>query len=160
MSDVRIVRMGRASDARARDASGRLDVGRARERARGVSRDAREDGGDERGVRGMSESSGVRASGAVKAASEETDADAVRVAERLRGVRRKILVLSGEGWGGEEHVRGAVGVRVGESRGRDVGLLDVDICGPSVPLMCGEVGAEVHKKDPVGLRCTWRRIWG
>ena len=53
----------RVRRARARDASGRLDVGRARERARGVSRDAREDGGDERGVRGMSESSGVRVGG-------------------------------------------------------------------------------------------------
>ena len=86
------------------------------------------------------------ASGAMQKASEETDADAVRVAARLRGVRRKILVLSGKGGVGKSTFAAQLAFGLA-SRGRDVGLLDVDICGPSVPLMCGEVGAEVHKSN-------------
>ena len=86
------------------------------------------------------------ASGAAKKAGEETDADAMRVAERLRGVRRKILVLSGKGGVGKSTFAAQLAFGLA-ARGRDVGLLDVDICGPSVPLMCGEVGSEVHKSN-------------
>lgn len=86
------------------------------------------------------------ASGAAKKASEEGDVDALRVAERLREVKRKILVLSGKGGVGKSTF--AAQLAFGLARdGRDVGLLDVDICGPSVPLMLGEVGSEVHKSN-------------
>ena len=32
-------------------------------------------------------------------------------------------------------------------RGMDVGLLDVDICGPSVPVLFGKEGHEVHRSN-------------
>ena len=88
----------------------------------------------------------VCASGAGKRAGDETDADAARVAERLRGVRRKILVLSGKGGVGKSTFAAQLAFGLAAA-GREVGLVDVDICGPSMPLMCGEVGAEVHKSN-------------
>ena len=33
------------------------------------------------------------------------------------------------------------------ARGMDVGLLDVDICGPSAPVLFGKEGHEVHRSN-------------
>jgi Mrp family chromosome partitioning ATPase len=85
-------------------------------------------------------------SGAAAKDAQKTDADAVAIAERLRGVKRKILVLSGKGGVGKSTFAAQLAFGLA-SRGKEVGLLDIDICGPSVPLMCGEVGAEVHKSN-------------
>ncbi len=58
----------------------------------------------------------------------------------LRSVKHKILVLSGKGGVGKSTV--AVNLAAGLAReGRTVGLLDVDIHGPSVPKMLG-MGAQ------------------
>ena len=86
------------------------------------------------------------ASGEAAKAREGTDADATRVAERLRGVRRKILVLSGKGGVGKSTFAAQLAFGLA-GRGKEVGLLDVDICGPSVPTMCGDAEAEVHKSN-------------
>ena len=32
-------------------------------------------------------------------------------------------------------------------QGKEVGLLDIDICGPSAPLMLGQEGQDVHKSN-------------
>ena len=140
--------MGRASDARAR-----RERARFRARMADVPANAPEAcPGTRAKTAGTSEACAgcpnraACASGAMKTASEETDADAVRVAERLRGVRRKIVVLSGKGGVGKSTFAAQLAFGLA-SRGRDGGLLDGDICGPSVPLMCGEVGAEVHKSN-------------
>ena len=85
-------------------------------------------------------------SGAAAAAAGAADADAVAIARRLRDVRHKILVLSGKGGVGKSTFAAQVAFGLA-SRGKDVGLLDIDICGPSAPLMCGGVGAEVHKSN-------------
>jgi len=50
------------------------------------------------------------------------------------------------------------------SREYFVGLLDVDICGPSVPYMCGVEGEEVHQSVTGWYffsfsMLTWTPLW-
>ena len=66
------------------------------------------------------------------------------VEDRMSGVRNKILVLSGKGGVGKSTVSCQMAYELA-SRGFQVGLLDVDICGPSVPRMFGLIGQEVHQ---------------
>jgi len=66
------------------------------------------------------------------------------VAERLSNVKRKILVLSGKGGVGKSTVSAQLSFGFA-AREMDTGLLDVDICGPSVPRMLGGMGQDVHQ---------------
>jgi Mrp family chromosome partitioning ATPase len=67
------------------------------------------------------------------------------VANRLKDVKHKILVLSGKGGVGKSTV--SAQLTFGLARGTDdhVGLLDVDICGPSIPRMLGVSGRDIHQ---------------
>lgn len=60
------------------------------------------------------------------------------IADKLSAVKHKILVLSGKGGVGKSTVATQLAVLL--SQKYEVGLLDVDICGPSVPTMLGMVG--------------------
>ncbi|RKP09190.1 cytosolic Fe-S cluster assembly factor NUBP2 [Thamnocephalis sphaerospora] len=67
-----------------------------------------------------------------------------KVAERLASVENVLLVLSGKGGVGKS----TVSVRLARSLvrlGYRVGVLDVDLCGPSVPLLLGVSGRQVHQ---------------
>ncbi len=86
--------------------------------------------------------------------SEEDRADRQKLAGRLCRIRHKILVLSGKGGVGKSTV--AVNLAVSLMlAGKRVGLLDIDIHGPSVPKMLGledsAVQAEFGDLIPVEL---------
>jgi Mrp family chromosome partitioning ATPase len=69
-----------------------------------------------------------------------------RVTERLASVKNVILVLSGKGGVGKS----TVSVRLAQTLvrlGYRVGILDVDLCGPSIPLMLGVTGQQVHQSS-------------
>lgn len=66
------------------------------------------------------------------------------VKSRLANVKRKILVLSGKGGVGKSTVSAQLSFGFA-ARSMDVGLLDVDICGPSVPRMLGLLGEDIHQ---------------
>ena len=68
------------------------------------------------------------------------------VRESLRDVKRVVLVLSGKGGVGKSTVSCQLALALA-ARGASVGLLDVDICGPSVPRMLGLGGRGVHKSS-------------
>jgi len=72
------------------------------------------------------------------------DPDIAVIAERMANVKRKILVLSGKGGVGKSTFSTQLSWFLA---GLDlqVGLLDVDICGPSVPKMTGQEGMEVRQ---------------
>jgi len=75
------------------------------------------------------------------------------VAARLSGVRAVVLVLSGKGGVGKSTVSSQLAHTLA-GRGRAVGLLDVDICGPSVPRMTGLTAARVHAAG-----AGWSPVW-
>ena len=77
-----------------------------------------------------------------KGREEDPDLEVIR--QRLIGVRRKVLVLSGKGGVGKSTVSAQLAFALA-ARGLRVGLLDVDICGPSIPHMLGLRGQTVHQ---------------
>ncbi|EJK76090.1 hypothetical protein THAOC_02166 [Thalassiosira oceanica] len=62
----------------------------------------------------------------------------------LSDVSHVVLVLSGKGGVGKSTVSTQIAQSL-SSRGYSVGLLDVDICGPSIPRMAGVIGQTVHQ---------------
>lgn len=83
----------------------------------------------------------------------EPDADQ-QLKNRLQKIKRKIIVMSGKGGVGKSTV--AVNLAMSAMlTGQRVGLLDVDLHGPSVPLMLGLVGQRLesgeHGMLPVSL---------
>lgn len=66
--------------------------------------------------------------------------------ERLQRIRHKILVMSGKGGVGKSTVAANLAISLSLS-GKRVGLLDVDIHGPSIPKMLHLDTANVHMQD-------------
>jgi len=62
----------------------------------------------------------------------------------MAAVKHKILVLSGKGGVGKSTFSAQLAFALA-AQGKEVGLLDIDICGPSVPKMLGLEGQEVHQ---------------
>lgn len=86
--------------------------------------------------------------------SEEDLEDERKLSRRLSRIRRKIVVLSGKGGVGKSTVAVNMAVALMQS-GKRVGILDVDIHGPSVPTMLGLEGQTVQGTEgellPVSL---------
>ena len=66
------------------------------------------------------------------------------IREKMSKIKHKILVLSGKGGVGKSTVSSQLALLLA-SQGLDVGLLDLDICGPSIPRMMGLEGHDVHQ---------------
>ncbi|PRP88979.1 hypothetical protein PROFUN_02257 [Planoprotostelium fungivorum] len=64
----------------------------------------------------------------------------------MEGVKHKILVLSGKGGVGKSTVSCQLALAL-VLQGKKVGLLDVDLCGPSVPRIVGLQGRDVKKSN-------------
>ena len=68
------------------------------------------------------------------------------ITERMAQIKHKIFILSGKGGVGKSTVSAQL-AHILSARGFDVGLLDVDICGPSIPRMMGLENREVHSSN-------------
>jgi len=79
-------------------------------------------------------------------AGRQVDPAMEEVRERMKEVKHKILVLSGKGGVGKSTVSSQLAWSLG-LMGYQVGILDVDICGPSVPRMLGVEAHEVRKSN-------------
>jgi hypothetical protein len=64
--------------------------------------------------------------------------------DRMLLVKHKLLVLSGKGGVGKSTCAAQLAYTIAQ-QGYQVGLLDIDICGPSIPHMLGLIGHEVHQ---------------
>lgn len=73
-------------------------------------------------------------------------ADLVQIAERMQTVKHKILVLSGKGGVGKSTFASQLSFALA-GKDKQVGLLDIDICGPSIPKMLGLEGQEIHQSN-------------
>lgn len=71
----------------------------------------------------------------------DPDLDVIR--ERMSHIRFKILVLSGKGGVGKSTMTKELGFAIG-AKGLRVGLVDTDICGPSLPRLTGVREEEIH----------------
>jgi Mrp family chromosome partitioning ATPase len=78
-------------------------------------------------------------------AGRKVDPALAEVAERMKLIKHTILVLSGKGGVGKSTTAAQLAFSLAAREGAKVGLLDIDICGPSVPLMLGLVGHEVKQ---------------
>merc|ERR1712130_52710 len=74
------------------------------------------------------------------------DPDISKVKERMQNVKHKILVLSGKGGVGKSTFSTQLSRALAFSE-QEVGLLDIDICGPSIPKMAGAEGQQVHMSN-------------
>lgn len=87
------------------------------------------------------------------AAKQQVDIDAEQVNDRMALIKNKILVLSGKGGVGKSTVSAQLAFSL-SLKGFQVGLLDIDICGPSIPRMLGLSGQEVHQSS-----CGWSPVY-
>lgn len=73
-------------------------------------------------------------------------ADIPAIAERFSEIKHTVLVLSGKGGVGKSTTSSQLAFALA-ARDYQVGLLDVDICGPSIPHMLGLDGEEIHQSN-------------
>ncbi|KAI8873858.1 nucleotide-binding protein 1 [Ramicandelaber brevisporus] len=88
------------------------------------------------------------------------DPDLPVIAERLSNVKHKILVLSGKGGVGKSTFTAQLAFALGHHNDNDgnndddedeeeepaeVGVIDIDICGPSIPTIMGVRGEQLHQ---------------
>lgn len=77
--------------------------------------------------------------------TKEADPDIAIIAEKLSSIKHKILVLSGKGGVGKSTVTATLARGIAADENKQVGILDIDICGPSIPLIFGVDGEQVHQ---------------
>jgi len=63
------------------------------------------------------------------------------------GVKRKILILSGKGGVGKSTFTAQLGWAFAADEDTQTGIMDVDICGPSIPTILGVAGEQVHSSS-------------
>jgi Mrp family chromosome partitioning ATPase len=85
---------------------------------------------------------GLCASGEAK----KEDPDTPEIAARFAEIKHTVLVLSGKGGVGKSTFSAQLAFALA-ARDFQVGLLDVDICGPSIPHMLGLDGEEIHQSN-------------
>lgn len=73
------------------------------------------------------------------------DPDIDIIAERLSGVKHKLLILSGKGGVGKSTVTANLARCLATTHNKEVGVLDIDLCGPSQPTIMGCQGESVHQ---------------
>jgi Mrp family chromosome partitioning ATPase len=87
--------------------------------------------------------------------SEPEEQEEHRLRQRMARIRRRLVVVSGKGGVGKSTAAANLAVAL-SSRGHRVGLLDVDIHGPSIPKILGCEGASIVSDGqsilPVGVR--------
>eukprot|EP01124_Arcella_intermedia_P021661 TRINITY_DN3077_c0_g1_i2.p1 TRINITY_DN3077_c0_g1~~TRINITY_DN3077_c0_g1_i2.p1 ORF type:complete len:235 (+),score=47.99 TRINITY_DN3077_c0_g1_i2:28-732(+) len=75
---------------------------------------------------------------------KQVDPDIEIIKTRLSVVSHKILVLSGKGGVGKSTVSSQLAFYL-QKQGHEVGLMDIDICGPSIPKIMGMEGEQLHQ---------------
>ncbi|KAL5117900.1 cytosolic Fe-S cluster assembly factor nbp35 [Pleosporales sp. CAS-2024a] len=88
------------------------------------------------------------------AAPKGPDPDIAAITARLSSVKHKILVLSGKGGVGKSTFSTMLAHGFASKAWRTVGLMDTDICGPSIPKMMGVEDETIHTTGD-----GWEPVW-
>eukprot|EP01128_Nolandella_sp_AFSM9_P005938 TRINITY_DN2971_c0_g1_i1.p1 TRINITY_DN2971_c0_g1~~TRINITY_DN2971_c0_g1_i1.p1 ORF type:complete len:325 (-),score=70.16 TRINITY_DN2971_c0_g1_i1:213-1187(-) len=80
-------------------------------------------------------------------ALRQPDPDVSVIAQKMKDVRTKLLVLSGKGGVGKSTFTSQLSFFLAADEEREVGVLDVDICGPSIPKIMGCEDETVHQSN-------------
>ena len=72
------------------------------------------------------------------------------VKNKLQKVKNIILVISGKGGVGKSTIASQIALGLSKNENLQIGLLDVDICGPSIPRMMGMENEEI-RESPQGM---------
>ena len=84
------------------------------------------------------------------AAAQSGPAIDEQVKEKLKNVKNIILILSGKGGVGKSTIASQIALGLSKKENLQIGLLDVDMCGPSIPRMMG-IESEEIKESPQGM---------
>ncbi|KAI4211598.1 MAG: hypothetical protein LQ351_005639 [Letrouitia transgressa] len=82
------------------------------------------------------------------------DPDIPLITSRLAGVKHKILVLSGKGGVGKSTFTTMLAHAFAADESSMVGIMDTDICGPSIPKMMGVEAETIHVSNS-----EWSPVW-
>ncbi|KAL9120383.1 MAG: hypothetical protein Q9187_003061 [Circinaria calcarea] len=82
------------------------------------------------------------------------DPDIPLITARLAGIRHKILVLSGKGGVGKSTFTTMLAHAFASNPDSMVGIMDTDICGPSIPKMMGVEAETIHVSN-----AGWSPVW-
>jgi Mrp family chromosome partitioning ATPase len=82
------------------------------------------------------------------------DPDIPVITQRLAGVKHKILVLSGKGGVGKSTFTTMLAHAFASNADNMVGIMDTDICGPSIPKMMGVEAETIHVTNT-----GWEPVW-
>ena len=89
----------------------------------------------------------------------EKSAEDLKLSENLAGIGNKIVVMSGKGGVGKSTVAVNIALSLALA-GKKVGLLDVDVHGPSVPRLLSLTGQQAHiEKDYIEPIPWSRNLW-
>ncbi|KAF9359281.1 cytosolic Fe-S cluster assembly factor nbp35 [Mortierella sp. AD094] len=75
------------------------------------------------------------------------DPDLPLINDRMGTVKHKILVLSGKGGVGKSSFTTQLSFALSHDDETQVGVMDIDICGPSIPKMFGLDGEQIHQSN-------------
>lgn len=88
------------------------------------------------------------------AAPKGPDPDIPLISQRLAGIRHKVLVLSGKGGVGKSTFTSLLAHAFATNPDSTVGIMDTDICGPSIPKMMGVEQETIHISGT-----GWSPVW-
>ena len=88
------------------------------------------------------------------AAAAHRQSEDVLLNGRMARIKQKIVVLSGKGGVGKSTVSANLAVALSQA-GCTVGLMDVDVHGPSIPRLMGLTGKTVDMNEGAMLPVTW-----
>ncbi|EPQ31774.1 uncharacterized protein PFL1_01106 [Pseudozyma flocculosa PF-1] len=81
---------------------------------------------------------------ACASAPKGPDPDLPIIKERMSAVRRKILVMSGKGGVGKSTFTAQLGWAFASNEDTQTAIMDIDICGPSIPTILGLSNQTIH----------------
>ncbi|KAA8570769.1 hypothetical protein EYC84_000163 [Monilinia fructicola] len=82
------------------------------------------------------------------------DPDIPAITARLAGIKHKVLILSGKGGVGKSTFTSLLGHAFATNEDNTVGIMDTDICGPSIPKMMGVETEQIHVSG-----AGWSPVW-